>query len=145
MGLGSGIRDPGFGKNLFRIPDPGVKKAPDPGSATLIASVSVRPIRNRTGTPTYKMYEKVLTRRIAIHTGQLSGQKSGQNQKFHFVDGSHFFGIIWKKGWLFRGGKKEATRLSFERHLLYPALLCLIPLRARLEVVSSVLLNKKTR
>jgi hypothetical protein len=24
------------GKNLFRIPDPGVKKAPDPGSATLI-------------------------------------------------------------------------------------------------------------
>jgi hypothetical protein len=30
---GSGIRDPE--KNLFRIPDPGVKKAPDPGSATL--------------------------------------------------------------------------------------------------------------
>jgi hypothetical protein len=29
-----GIRDPryGSGKNLFRIPDPGVKKAPDPGS-----------------------------------------------------------------------------------------------------------------
>jgi hypothetical protein len=35
MGLGSGIRDPGSEKNLFRIPDPGVKKAPDPGSATL--------------------------------------------------------------------------------------------------------------
>jgi hypothetical protein len=32
MSLGSGIRDPGYGKNLFRIPDPGVKKAPDPGS-----------------------------------------------------------------------------------------------------------------
>jgi hypothetical protein len=36
---GSGIRDPGSGKNLFRIPDPGVKKhlIPDPksGSATL--------------------------------------------------------------------------------------------------------------
>jgi hypothetical protein len=32
MGLGSGIRDPGSRKNLFRIPDPGVKKAPDPGS-----------------------------------------------------------------------------------------------------------------
>jgi|LakMenE01Jun11ns_1017448.scaffolds.fasta_scaffold8741478_1 hypothetical protein len=30
MGLGSGIRDPGSGKNLFRSPDPGVKKAPDP-------------------------------------------------------------------------------------------------------------------
>ncbi len=38
MDLGSGIRDPGSGKNLFRIPDPGVKKAPDPGfgSATLL-------------------------------------------------------------------------------------------------------------
>jgi hypothetical protein len=34
MVLGSGIRDPGSGKNLFRIPDPGVKKhpIPDPGS-----------------------------------------------------------------------------------------------------------------
>ncbi len=30
------IWDPGSGKNLFRIPDPGVKKAPDPGSATLL-------------------------------------------------------------------------------------------------------------
>jgi hypothetical protein len=29
---GFGIRDPGSGKNLFRIPDPGVKKAQDPGS-----------------------------------------------------------------------------------------------------------------
>jgi len=38
--FGSGIRDPGSGKSLFRIPDPGVKKAPDPGSgsATLIFS-----------------------------------------------------------------------------------------------------------
>ncbi len=26
----SGIRDPGSGKNLFRIPDPGVKKHPIP-------------------------------------------------------------------------------------------------------------------
>jgi hypothetical protein len=30
----SRIRDPGSGKNLFRIPDPGVKKAPDPGSGS---------------------------------------------------------------------------------------------------------------
>ncbi len=39
MVLGSGIRDPGSGKNLFRIPDPGVQKHPDPGSgsATLVA------------------------------------------------------------------------------------------------------------
>jgi hypothetical protein len=36
---GFGIRDPGSGKNLFRIPDPGVKKAPDPGSATLLNSL----------------------------------------------------------------------------------------------------------
>jgi hypothetical protein len=27
----SKIQDPGSGKILFRIPDPGVKKAPDPG------------------------------------------------------------------------------------------------------------------
>jgi hypothetical protein len=30
------VWNPGSGKNLFRIPDPGVKKAPDPGSATLL-------------------------------------------------------------------------------------------------------------
>jgi hypothetical protein len=29
---GSAIRDLGSGNNLFRIPDPGVKNAPDPGS-----------------------------------------------------------------------------------------------------------------
>jgi hypothetical protein len=40
MGLGFGIRDPGSGKNLFRIPDPGIKKAPDPGSTTLAYTVS---------------------------------------------------------------------------------------------------------
>jgi hypothetical protein len=34
MGLGSGIRDPGYEKKTFRIPDPGVKKAPDPGSGS---------------------------------------------------------------------------------------------------------------
>ncbi len=44
MYLGSGIRDPGSGKNLFRIPDPGVKKAPDPGSgsATLASTITGR-------------------------------------------------------------------------------------------------------
>jgi hypothetical protein len=40
MGLGTGIQDLGSGKNLFRIPDPGVKKAPDPGSATLITPIA---------------------------------------------------------------------------------------------------------
>ncbi len=34
MGLGAGIRDPGFGVRKKPLPDPGacVKKAPDPGS-----------------------------------------------------------------------------------------------------------------
>jgi hypothetical protein len=31
---GSEIQDPGSGKNLLRIPDPEVKKAPDPGSGS---------------------------------------------------------------------------------------------------------------
>ncbi len=36
MVLGSGIRDPGSEKNLFRIPDPGVKKEPYPGSGSAL-------------------------------------------------------------------------------------------------------------
>jgi hypothetical protein len=28
------VWDPGSGKNLFRTPDPGIKKAPDPGSGS---------------------------------------------------------------------------------------------------------------
>jgi hypothetical protein len=38
MGVGSGTR-----KNLFRIPDPGVKKAPDPGSATQLKGIPEPP------------------------------------------------------------------------------------------------------
>ncbi len=34
--MGFGIRIPKSGKYLFRIPDPGVKKAPNPGSRILI-------------------------------------------------------------------------------------------------------------
>jgi hypothetical protein len=34
------VWDPGSGKSLFRIPDPGVKKAPDPGSGTLYKSIN---------------------------------------------------------------------------------------------------------
>jgi hypothetical protein len=64
-------------------------------------------------------YEKILTRRIAecriaIHIGQ-------GNKSYHCTVGSHF---IWKKGWLFKGGKKEAAGqviFSFLRHLLYTA------------------------
>jgi hypothetical protein len=38
---GSVIRYPGSGKTPFRIPDPGVKNAPDPGSATLLESLKI--------------------------------------------------------------------------------------------------------
>ena len=41
MGLGSGVRDQGSRKNLFRIPDPGVKKAPDSGSRIRIRNTAV--------------------------------------------------------------------------------------------------------
>ncbi len=44
MVLGSGIRDPGSGKNLFRIPDPGVKKAPNPGSRIRIRNTDIQSI-----------------------------------------------------------------------------------------------------
>jgi hypothetical protein len=49
---GFGIRDPGSGirKNLCRIPDPGVKKAPDPGSgsAALITIPAVKSVKSLT-------------------------------------------------------------------------------------------------
>jgi hypothetical protein len=40
--LGSEIRDSGSRKNLFRIPDPGVKKSPDPGSGSATLFVTIR-------------------------------------------------------------------------------------------------------
>jgi hypothetical protein len=40
---GSEIRDPGSGKKLFRIPDPGVKKAPGPGSRIRISNTASYP------------------------------------------------------------------------------------------------------
>ncbi len=59
MGLGSGIRDPRSGKNLFRIPDPGprVKKAPDPGSGS--ATLHLR-----------KIFEPLVKDRIRIRKKQ---------------------------------------------------------------------------
>ena len=41
---GVGIRDPrsGIRKNLFRIPDPEVKKAPDPGSGSATLGAVIR-------------------------------------------------------------------------------------------------------
>jgi|LakMenEpi03Aug12_release.lakeMendotaPanAssembly.Ray.scaffolds.fasta_scaffold592932_1 hypothetical protein len=51
MGLGSGIRDPGSQKTYFgsRIPDPGIKKAPD--------TVSLIRIRN-TCIPVYVFWDE---------------------------------------------------------------------------------------
>jgi hypothetical protein len=37
-----GLSDPGSGKNPFRIPDPGVKKAPDPGSGSATLTNSLK-------------------------------------------------------------------------------------------------------
>jgi hypothetical protein len=37
---GFGIRDPTSRKNLFRIPDPGVRKAPDPGSGSATLGIT---------------------------------------------------------------------------------------------------------
>jgi hypothetical protein len=39
-----GIRDPRSGKNPFRIPDPGVKKAPDTGSLIRTPGIREKPI-----------------------------------------------------------------------------------------------------
>ncbi len=41
--LGSGIRDPGSGKNLFRIPDPGSKGQKGTGSRNLLSGSSLSP------------------------------------------------------------------------------------------------------
>ncbi len=41
MGLGSWLRDPGSWIRKKPIPDPGVNKAPDPGSATLVSILIV--------------------------------------------------------------------------------------------------------
>jgi hypothetical protein len=44
------IWDPGSGKNLFRIPDPGVKKAQDPGSGSATLDATMGPELNTEGT-----------------------------------------------------------------------------------------------
>ncbi len=41
------VRDPRSGKNVFRIPDPGVKKAPDPGSGSATLVNCIHKIENR--------------------------------------------------------------------------------------------------
>jgi hypothetical protein len=58
MGLGFGIRDQGSGKNLFQIPDPVVKKAPDPGSGSATLRIAIN-----------KLLEWVFSRVLASHRG----------------------------------------------------------------------------
>ncbi len=48
MDLGSWIKDRGTGKNLFRIPDPGVKKAPDPQHCQFISDKDYGTNKKRT-------------------------------------------------------------------------------------------------
>ncbi len=45
MGLGSGIRDPGSGKNLFRIPDPGSRGQKGTGSRIRIRNTDSNSVR----------------------------------------------------------------------------------------------------
>jgi hypothetical protein len=61
MSLGFGIRDPVSGKNLIRIPDPGVKKATDPGSG----SATLLPMQKY---KKYKKYKKGIDAVIKIST-----------------------------------------------------------------------------
>jgi hypothetical protein len=46
MDLGSEIRDRGSRKNLFRIPDPWVKKAPDPGFQIRIRNTGLNDVKS---------------------------------------------------------------------------------------------------
>jgi hypothetical protein len=93
MGLGSGIRDPRSGKNLFRIPDPGVKKAPDPGSgsATLEATEKFKNLPQRFFRP----------RSLSMHVIQVGWPRNGylvilRNTKLDEIF-AEFRGISWSR------------------------------------------------
>ena len=83
---GLGIRDPGDGTNPFRIPDPGVKKAPDPGavlsltvdkviSITIFISAGTCPVTGREGAG----------RRAATAALQLLTGHSRQRCDFYYI------------------------------------------------------------
>jgi hypothetical protein len=95
MVLGSGIRDPGSGKNLFRIPDPGVKKAPDPGSGS---ATLTQGNRSKTYLKMYKsIFERqktrfnllILANSHAIGSGNLEKQNRIRNQNSKIDDSQH--------------------------------------------------------
>jgi hypothetical protein len=73
---GSEIRDSGSGKNLFRILDPGVKKAPDPGSgsATLLLAAGSGELGGR---------EAGDAAGCAGHLRQLSAGQGGRRGRGH--------------------------------------------------------------
>jgi hypothetical protein len=72
MDLGSGIR-----KNLFRIPDPGVKKAPDPGSGSatllfiyLLSSAGPERVRHRRQQRCFRWMNSILVFFVLIRVGR---------------------------------------------------------------------------
>ncbi len=60
MSLGSGIRDPRSGINLFRFSDPGVKKAPDPDPQHCLTSYCVR-IHSSVSSPTHYFLSRLFS------------------------------------------------------------------------------------
>jgi hypothetical protein len=80
MGLGSGIRGPGSGKNLFRIPDPGVKKAPDPGSR----SATLRSIRSMASG--FSLLSIPVKGRFLIHAEGSAGDNSSSSKILQVTD-----------------------------------------------------------
>jgi hypothetical protein len=84
--IGFGIRDPGSGKNLFRIPDPGVKKAPDPGSGSATK-------------PKIEIYnwKTTIYLSLGLHTSKLQKMPSAL-KTWNFLIFSLFVGL---KCWMF--------------------------------------------
>ncbi len=97
----SGIRDPGSGKNLFRIPDPGVTKAPDPGSGS--ATLVYRPTQVWFWPNTYIKY----IFRVKI---QLFVKASLQGSALVWLPGS---GSAFKPARIHNTGTKKLLFISF--------------------------------
>jgi hypothetical protein len=85
---------PGFGSRI-RIPDPGVKKATDPGSATLVKKVVYR----TTGT----------VHRSLHHSSKI--KKSKKLQKSRNQDFSSFFLLV--DGMIRSGGKSGPVQINY--------------------------------
>ncbi len=79
MDLGCGIRDPESGKNLFWVPDPGVKNAPNPGSgsATLFSMIGKQDSWSGFILKTKSVVFTLLTVYLIV-LGQLCGHEQGR-------------------------------------------------------------------